>query len=799
MIKVNADAIPAELKIYKQWVNWKYEQREEGKKPTKVPYSPKTKYPVSVMNNAGWGTIDEALQNLDAFDGIGFVLTTDDPYCAIDLDQALDDEQYALVSKIYADTRSYTEFSPSGTGMHIICKAQVGRGRKRHPVEVYDRARFITFTGNVAWALPIDYRQREVEDILSNMPQDAEIFSAHNGLAPEAGSDREIWDRAASAKNGQKFQDLWNGQYMLHYSSQSEADFALVDILAFYTQNAAQIERLFKLSGLGQREKAHRADYMDRMIRRSFDNLLPPIDTDAVQEMVKIMLARQEAEKPVTVTPPTVERVDLLEQAKEAVQNPAPAQPTPQVTHNNYVEVDSVASDTHLPFPEGLVGEIADYIYRSSPRPVREISLAAALGLMAGICGSAFNVSNTGLNLYLVTLAPTGTGKEALQSGISRLMENVRAMVPAAPVFIGAGEFASPQALITYLQKKSKNFVSVIGECGMWLKTLSDPLAHERHSGLRRLLLDLYGKSGQRSVLHPTAYADSLKNADPVKQPAVTLLGESTAARFFECIDETLIAEGFVPRWLIIEYEGERPPSNRNHAQVMPHNALMQGMVNLTQYALQMIDSLQSVHVGFTAEAQQLEMDFDVFCDAQINATGEEALRNLWSRVHMKVLKVAALIAVGKNLYTPVIDTYCWNYAKDLVLRDTNKMCRRYNQGLLAARIVAANTEQHNLVLDSVRYYMGAPTNTLESYGVTPQMRESMAIPYTFFHRKLARKAAFQKDRRGSAMAIQRALDEAANTGLITLVPQTQSKQTYMYSGKLWVISDYKQLTESEE
>lgn len=795
MSNVNAAGIPAELKFYKQWVNWKYEQVEVDKKPTKVPYSPKTKMRVSVMNPSGWGMIDEALANLGEFDGIGFVLTADDPYCIIDLDQAQNAEEYQLVNDTFQSLRSYTELSPSGTGLHVVCKAEVGRGRKRHPVEVYDRARFITFTGNVHWDLPIDYRQLEVENILANMPKDTEMYSAHTGLAAPSGSDADVWARAAAARNGQKFQDLWNGQYQLHYSSQSEADFALVDILAFYTQNAEQIARMFRTSALGQRDKAKRADYMDRMIRRSFDNIPPPINIEHVQDMVKNMLERQEAERAAVAETPQPAAVDLFDttQPPTPVVTPqpvvAPVQQQPATYINNDVNAE------RLEFPEGLVGEIADYIYRSSPRPVREISLAAAFGLMAGICGSAYNVSNTGLNLYLAVLAPTGTGKEALQGGISRLMENVRAIVPAAPMFIGAGEYASPQALIKHLHKKSKNFVSVIGECGMWLKTLSDPNAHERHSGLRRLLLDLYGKSGQRSVLHPTAYADTDKNTDPIRQPAVSLLGESTAARFFECIDETLIAEGFVPRWLIIEYDGDRPPMNRTHAQVFPSNQLMDGMIKLTQYAIQLIDTMQSIHVSFTPEAQQMEMDFDAFCDAQINATGEEALRNLWSRVHMKVLKIAALVAVGRNITTPVIDAYCWNYATALVLKDTNRMCRRYNSGQLAARIEASNTEQHQAIMDAIKMYMDSPSNSLEGYGVTQQMIDSMAIPYTFFSRKLGRRSVFYRDRRGSAVAIQRALDEAVNTGLLVLVPPNQSKQTYDYSGKLWVIADYKQLT----
>lgn len=800
---IQAENIPHELKIHKQWVNWNYEQREEGKKPTKVPYSPRTKFQVSVMDATHWGTFDEALNNVgNGFDGIGFVLTAKDPYCIVDLDQARDAEEYDLVNRTFMGLKSYTEVSPSGTGLHVVMKAQLGRGRKKHPIEVYDRARFITFTGNVHWNLPIDYRQQEVENVVAQLPSDTIVLGHHDGTAAPSGTDREVWDKAASASNGQKFKDLWNGDFTLHYSSQSEADFALVDILAFYTQNAEQIARLFRQSGLGQRDKAQRADYIDRMVLRSFDNIPPPVDLAHVQQMVATMLQRQEAEQqPVTPTQQPYVVPDLtVDEPAAVITQPVYVEPvrTALTMPPTYADTNYCYSNAEITFPDGLVGEIAQYIYDSSPRPVGVISLAAALGLMAGICGSAFNVSNTGLNMYIVVLAQTGTGKEALQSGISRLMHDVGAIVPSAKTFIGAGEFSSAQGLMTYLQKTSKNFVSIVGECGMWIKTLSMPNAHERHSGLRRMFLDLYGKSAQRSVLNPTAYADTAKNAQAVRQPAVSLLGESTQERFFAAIDEDLISEGFVPRWMILEYEGKRVPSNRNASNIHPSSLLMEALCNLCTYCTQMVESLQTHHLQWTPEASALEMQFDTFCDDQHAATGEDVLHNLWSRAHMKALKLAAIIAVGRNISNPVIDAYSWNYAVQLVLRDTYRMARRYHSGDLASRVEASNNEQSAAILTAIRQYGKMEDKTLRSYGVTEVMRNSFAVPYVYFQRKLAKKSMFTKDRRGSSVAIQKALDECAATGLLVSVPTTQAVQQFMTSGKVWVVSDYSQLVPSE-
>ncbi|MBS6028010.1 MAG: DUF4368 domain-containing protein [Negativicoccus succinicivorans] len=67
-------------------------------------------------------------------------------------------------------------------------------------------------------------------------------------------SDEEVISKAASSKNGEKFKRLWNVD-ITRYKSQSEADAALVSILAFWCSgDKAQMDRLFRQSGL-MREK----------------------------------------------------------------------------------------------------------------------------------------------------------------------------------------------------------------------------------------------------------------------------------------------------------------------------------------------------------------------------------------------------------------------------------------------------------------------------------------------------------------------------------------------------------------
>src|SRR4051794_34804145 len=73
--------------------------------------------------------------------------------------------------------------------------------------------------------------------------------TSHQGSGSPALQDHEIVTLCFHAQNSGKFQALWQGDTS-GYASQSEADLALLSILAFYTQDRSQLERLFSQSSL---------------------------------------------------------------------------------------------------------------------------------------------------------------------------------------------------------------------------------------------------------------------------------------------------------------------------------------------------------------------------------------------------------------------------------------------------------------------------------------------------------------------------------------------------------------------
>src|SRR5205085_3642622 len=81
----------------------------------------------------------------------------------------------------------------------------------------------------------------------------------------------EVLTRARRAKNASKFERLWAGSSD-GYSSASEADAALVAILAFYTRDEEQLARLFRSSGLYRCAKAEKSPgYIERTVRSALE------------------------------------------------------------------------------------------------------------------------------------------------------------------------------------------------------------------------------------------------------------------------------------------------------------------------------------------------------------------------------------------------------------------------------------------------------------------------------------------------------------------------------------------------
>jgi hypothetical protein len=258
--------IPVELKQRNQWVVWRSEQRHG--RTTKVPYTAIGKL-ASSTDPKTWLSFQDACDTYKRsggdFSGTGYVFSEHDPFTGIDLDKCVNEGVLSDASKaVVEELNSYTEFSQSKTGLHVIVKAEVPGERKRNGnIEMYDTARFFCVTGDHLSYTPstIEERQLELNTIYNrvfNRPKELQKKTATDATSIMA--DEEIINLAAKAKNNGKFVALYSGD-CTGYDSQSEADMALCSLLAFYTKDKAQIDRIFRCSGLYREKWEQRDEY----------------------------------------------------------------------------------------------------------------------------------------------------------------------------------------------------------------------------------------------------------------------------------------------------------------------------------------------------------------------------------------------------------------------------------------------------------------------------------------------------------------------------------------------------------
>jgi replicative DNA helicase len=274
--------IPESLKQLKQWVCFKFEHNEKKGKADKIPKDPRTGYNAKANDPATWSDYQTAVNALSkyGFDGIGIEFANG--IFGVDLDNVIEGGKLTTEAQdIIKTLDSYTEYSPSGTGIHILCKGSIpDKDRRRGNVEMYSEGRFFTVTGKVvgaakevqertaqAAAVHAKYLRREEAPKATNQPQDLNI------------SDSELISKAMSARNGDIFRALWNGN-ISGYNSQSEADLALCNLLAYWTNgNAYRMDALFRQSALyreGKWNKRHGADtYGNMTINKALSDFTP--------------------------------------------------------------------------------------------------------------------------------------------------------------------------------------------------------------------------------------------------------------------------------------------------------------------------------------------------------------------------------------------------------------------------------------------------------------------------------------------------------------------------------------------
>ncbi len=276
-----------EIKKLPIWLLWKREKKNGNW--TKVPYTRTGAY-AATDNPDTWDTFDALAPLVESgrFSGLGIVFEKTAGVIGIDLDHCVeegevDDDFLSLVKK----ARSYTEYSPSKSGIHILFRTEepINLLKNKHTfdktskkaIEAYSWGRFFTFTEDETRD-SIDIRtitEAELTDILTTVGYPWGTEAAEESNIPQENRielpDAELLKKMFASKNGAKVKSLYEGDITEYENDPSTADYSLACHLAFWTQkDFTQIERVWLASPLGAREKTQkRKDYRTRTINNA--------------------------------------------------------------------------------------------------------------------------------------------------------------------------------------------------------------------------------------------------------------------------------------------------------------------------------------------------------------------------------------------------------------------------------------------------------------------------------------------------------------------------------------------------
>jgi hypothetical protein len=303
---------------------------------------------------------------------------------------------------------------------------------------------------------------------------------------------------------------------------------------------------------------------------------------------------------------------------------------------------------------------------------------------------------------------------------------------------------------------------SNLGEIGFWLQKLNSPNANPNEVQLKRLLLDVYHKSGQTDVLNGSIYADASKDTPAVHAPAFTFLGDSTLVEFYKSIDENNVHEGLVSRFTVFECPDVCPVYNPNAADQKPADSMRQELERLVCRACYINqDVSRVVRVDETPEAKTFQLDYQRICQKWEWEDRSKPELQIWNRAHLRMLRLGSLAAVGDSPDSdrPMVEVEHYQWARKVIEHGVETVLRRFQSGDVGNTTLGF--QQRKQLGEILREYAHSEwTQKLESsYRITQKMHKHKGVPRSYLQQRLINTSPFAKDPHDANLALTKAIE----------------------------------------
>lgn len=588
--------VPDALTTRPQWITWRI---AEGQKRPNCRW----------QDPANWCEYSEVCD----FEKIGIVFTANDPLCGIDLDDCINEggdwSDWAIEIMDQFAGVAYAEISPSGTGVKLWTQAKKPEWAKcsnGKGVECYDRDRWFTVTGRRVDGYSEIGNGQDAVDWLCEKHLKVEVKES-----PAVPTQRVRFVSAALADRARKYVENADRPSA---GGRNNTAFRL----------AGHLYAMVQPDG----ERLTQAEILELM--NWWNHHLPdPLEPREIEQVVasagKSGTPRQDKEPTLRVAEdPEVDISKIINQQWANKQQE-------QADEDN--DTDEAFCEAMVP-ESGLVRQVFDFYCRMAYRKSNVMGLAVAVSLCETLFGRRIcSQTDMRTNDYNLILATTGSGKEACEATITKILD--------------AADPTGSHQLPPDIQSGNGLMKAIsINPCGIWvcdefgkiLQAVLDKKGNQHIKNIGTHLLKVYSKSN--GVYGGAGHSDGIRNR--VREPHLVLLGLSTGSTVFAAVSSDQVADGLLGRIAFWPVQ-DRPAPSRRFEKVSPGDELVEKVKAWIAFAPGGNLGAQfprAETIRFSSDAEIRWDEHGVQIDERMRSESD-ARAAVWARVAARSMKLA--------------------------------------------------------------------------------------------------------------------------------------------------------------
>lgn len=348
----------------------------------------------------------------------------------------------------------------------------------------------------------------------------------------------------------------------------------------------------------------------------------------------------------------------------------------------------------------GILGRTCKWVNSCAVKPQPVLTMMNVLAVAGAVFGRRYQ-GHTGIrtNLYMVGIAPTGSGKEHSRSCMKALLG-----LAGQDELLGGDKIISAAGVATMLAKFPRRVIQ-LDEIGMFLQAIGHKNAGSYERMISMVLTELFSSS--KSVWNGGHYADMKKETITVAAPHLCIYGTTTLSSYAAALKRETIASGELNRYLVLPGDARpelimSPGLGKPPASLVEEWRAMAAAVgrvggNLADQPEVLPEPvLVTVGDGEVAAWNAMRREQE-----KLAADLGEDMGPLWMRYAENAMKVALVCAIARDCEKPVLHgedlevgraiarvavEYALTLAREhMVSGDFEKNCQRVLQKIRAA------------------------------------------------------------------------------------------------------------------